>query len=112
MMRPEIVEDGPALIEQRLDVDQFEGPNTIPEDLLADGETTRSFQLGLSGALQILGAGCPEQPGRAGLRREGCRPLRWGALEENRTHLGSAMRSDDDGPTSLQTRCFGKKPTH
>jgi hypothetical protein len=106
MMRPEVVEDGSALIEQRLDIDQIQGPDTVPEDLLADGEVTRSLQRGLSSALQILGAGCPEHPGRADLRRERCCSLRWGALEENLTQLGSAMRSDDDDLTSLQTRCF------
>jgi hypothetical protein len=66
MMRSQIVEDGPALVEQGLDVDQFQGPDTVPEDLLTEGEASRTFQVHLSGAFQVLGTGGPENPGEAG----------------------------------------------
>lgn len=57
----EIVEDGAALVEEGFDVDQVDGPESVPEDALTGIEAVFSIVEGEAGALMIVGVGLSEE---------------------------------------------------
>ena len=53
-MGAEVVEDGPVVVEHRLDVDQFQGPGPIAEDAVASREAVGPVEVGSSGAFEVV----------------------------------------------------------
>jgi hypothetical protein len=65
-MRAEVVQDGPAVVQQGLDVDQLQGPDPVPEDPVAGREAFGAGEPGLPGGFQVVGPAARST--RAGLR--------------------------------------------
>src|SRR5262245_65983775 len=56
----EIMQDGPPLVEQRLDVDELKWPDAVLENPVARREPIGAEGLDEASALEVLGSGCAE----------------------------------------------------
>ena len=97
-MGAEIMQDGGAVVEHRLDVDQLPGPVAFAEDPLAECEAFRPHGLGMPRAIQVFGAGRPDDA----LTIDGRGLVGPIQREEDLTELDPPIRLDHDGLASIQ----------
>jgi hypothetical protein len=86
-VRAEVTEDGPAIIEQGLDVHRLQRPVALLDDALAGGEAARAVEVGLAGAIEVVRPGGAEHQPRLGLRRR----LARAQLDQHLTQLGPSV---------------------
>ncbi len=84
----QVQDDGPAVVEHRLDVDQFQGPKAVPEDGLARREPTAPVRLAPFGRFQVFRTR-PAERGKLGI-------VRIGRQGQDLPELGPSPGADDD----------------
>jgi len=112
MRGAEIVEDGPALVDQDLDVNQLHRLMAVFQEALAEGEAAGAFAIGPAGAFEIFGAGSPEDPRRGRPGGDVSRIRRSRDLEEDLAQLGASMRTDDDRLAAFEIDGVRIEPPH